>query len=142
MYTTNTQQSPKYYLEVSYIHLRSSKIFPTLEYPIIMEVVDTLVIPLLEVILPNINLPTDVSSKTTNHTILNPPFPHKLDKEKSIPQKEETFDIIEQLKNMHVQIPLFQVIKDVPLYGKAIKEAYLKKLGQEQKDPQTVHIAR
>ena len=41
---------------------------------------------------------------------------------------------------MHVQIPLFQAIKDVPLYGKAIKEAYLKKPGQKKKYPQTVHV--
>ena len=43
---------------------------------------------------------------------------------------------------MHIQILLFQVVKDVPLYGKAIKEACLKKLGQKKKDPQIVHIVR
>ena len=107
------------------------KTFPTPEYPIIKKVVDTPVAPLPEVILPDINLPTNVSSKTTDHTKVIPPFRHRLDEEKSIPQKEETFDIIEQLKNMHVQIPLFEAIKDVPLYGKAIKEACIKKLGQK-----------
>ena len=41
---------------------------------------------------------------------------------------------------MHIQIPLFQAIKDIPLYGKAIKEACLKKLGKKKKDPQTIHV--
>lgn len=41
---------------------------------------------------------------------------------------------------MHVQIPLFQVIKDVPIYGKTIREAYLKKPGRKKKNPSIVHI--
>lgn len=44
------------------------------------------------------------------------------------------------MKNIHIQIPLFQAIKDIPLYGKAIKEAYLKKPGWKKKDPQIVHV--
>lgn len=41
---------------------------------------------------------------------------------------------------MHVQILLFQAIKDVPIYGKAIYEACLKNLGRKKKDPTTIHI--
>ena len=41
---------------------------------------------------------------------------------------------------MHLQTPLFQSIKDVPIYGKAIREAYLKKLGRKKKDPTIVHV--
>ena len=51
-----------------------------------------------------------------------------------------TFDIVEKMKNMHIQIPLFQAIKDFPLYGKAIKEACLKKPGHKNKYPQTIHV--
>ena len=41
---------------------------------------------------------------------------------------------------MHVQIPLFQAIKDVPIYGKSIREACLKKPKRKKKDPTTVHV--
>ena len=54
--------------------------------------------------------------------------------------EEPTFDILDQLKNVHIQIPLFQAIKDVPIYGKVIKEACLKKPGRKKKDPQTIHV--
>ena len=54
--------------------------------------------------------------------------------------KEKPFDIIDQLKNMHVQMPLFQAIKDVPIYGKSIRDACLKKTGRKKKDPTIVHV--
>ncbi len=41
---------------------------------------------------------------------------------------------------MHVQIPLFQAIKDIPAYEKAIREACLKKHGRKKKDPTIVHV--
>ena len=41
---------------------------------------------------------------------------------------------------MHVQIPLFQAIKDIPIYGKAIREVCLKKPRRKKKDPTTVHV--
>ena len=41
---------------------------------------------------------------------------------------------------MHVQIPLFQAIKDIPIYGKSIREACLKKPGRKKKDPTIVHV--
>ncbi|XP_059068549.1 uncharacterized protein LOC131859050 [Cryptomeria japonica] len=54
--------------------------------------------------------------------------------------KEPIFDLIDHLKHVCVKIPLFQAIKDVPIYNKANKEAYLKKPGRKKKDPQTVHL--
>ena len=44
------------------------------------------------------------------------------------------------MKNIHVQIPLFQAIKDILVYGKAIREAYLKKPRRKKKDPTIVHV--
>lgn len=111
MYTTDTQQCPTYSLEVSDIHLRLGTTLPTPEYPIITKVVDTPVAPFPEVILLDINPPTHISSRTIDHTTMNPPFPHRINKEKSIPQKEETFDIIEQLKNLHIQFLYFKLSK-------------------------------
>jgi hypothetical protein len=39
-----------------------------------------------------------------------------------------------------VKIPLFQAIKDVPIYSKVVRELCLRKPGRKQKDPQTVHV--
>ena len=41
---------------------------------------------------------------------------------------------------MHVQIPLFKAIKDVPIYGKSNRKVFLKKLGRKKKDPTIVHV--
>ena len=44
------------------------------------------------------------------------------------------------MKKIHVQIPLFQAIKDILVDGKSIKEACMKKLGRKKKDPTTIHV--
>ena len=41
---------------------------------------------------------------------------------------------------MYVQIPLFQAIKDIHIYGKAIREAFLKNPRRMKKDPTIVHV--
>jgi hypothetical protein len=56
-----------------------------------------------------------------------PPFPERLLIEKSIVQSE--FDIMTELRNVCVKIPLLQEIKDVPIYAKTIKELCIKKPG-------------
>ena len=45
-----------------------------------------------------------------------------------------------KLKNVCVNIPLFQDIKDIPIYSKVIKELCIKKPGKKQKDPPTIHV--
>lgn len=61
---------------------------------------------------------------------LIPPFPRMLQVEVTKKKEEESFDILDQLKHKCVKIPLFQAIKYAPIYGKAIKESCLKKLGR------------
>jgi hypothetical protein len=56
-----------------------------------------------------------------------PPFPERLLIEKPIVQSE--FDIMNELKNVYVKIPLLQVIIDVPIYAKTIKELCTNKPG-------------
>jgi hypothetical protein len=67
-----------------------------------------------------------------------PPFPERLFIEKPIVQSE--FDIMTELRNVYVKIPLLQAIKDVPIYAKTIKELCINKLGRKQKDPPTIHL--
>ena len=54
----------------------------------------------------------------------------------SIPQ----FDVLDELKNVYIKIPLLQAIKDIPIYTKAIKELCLKKPTRKRVDPQTIHV--
>jgi hypothetical protein len=67
-----------------------------------------------------------------------PPFPERLLIEKPIVQSE--FDIMNELRNVCVKIPLLQAIRDVPIYAKTIKELCIKKPGRKQKDPPTIHL--
>ena len=67
-----------------------------------------------------------------------PPFPERFLIEKPIVQSE--FDIMNELRNVCVKIPLLQVIRDVPIYAKTIKELCIKKPGRKQKDPPTIHL--
>jgi hypothetical protein len=58
-----------------------------------------------------------------------PPFPERLLIEKLIIQSE--FDIMIELRNVCVKIPLIQAIKYVPIYAKTIKELFIKKPGRK-----------
>jgi len=44
------------------------------------------------------------------------------------------------LKNVCINIPLLQAIRDVPIYSKMVRELCLKKPGRKQKDPPTIHV--
>ena len=70
---------------------------------------------------------------------LHPPFPDRLVQIKpplSIPQ----FDVLDELKNVYIKIPLLQAIKDIPIYTKAIKDMCLKKPARKRIDRQTIHV--
>jgi len=54
----------------------------------------------------------------------NPPFPKRIQNK---PPTQPKFDIIEELKNLYVKIPLMQATKDVPIYEKIIKFCFIKK---------------
>jgi hypothetical protein len=67
-----------------------------------------------------------------------PPYPDRLVIEKPTTRLE--FDILNELKNICVKIPLLQAIKDIPIYSKVVKELCIKKPGRKQNDPPTVHL--
>eukprot|EP00253_Pinus_taeda_P035643 PITA_35643 len=52
------------------------------------------------------------------------------------------FDVLDELKNVYIRIPLLQAIKDIPIYTKAIKELCLKKPTRKTVYPQTIHVIR
>ena len=56
------------------------------------------------------------------------------------PTTQSEFDILNELKNICVKIPLLQSIKDIPIYSKVVKELCIKKLGRKKKGPPIVHV--
>jgi len=48
------------------------------------------------------------------------------------------FDLIDELKNSYVKIPLLQNVKDIPIYTKTIKELCIKKTDKKKRDPPTI----
>eukprot|EP00253_Pinus_taeda_P017200 PITA_17200 len=68
-----------------------------------------------------------------------PPFPDRLVQTK-LPMSIPQFDVLDELKNVYIKIPLIQAIKDIPIYTKAIKELCLKKPTRKRVDPQTIHV--
>jgi hypothetical protein len=66
------------------------------------------------------------------------PYPERLTLSKSSPQAE--FDLLGELQNLFVKIPLLQAMKDVPIYGKTLREYFSKKYAKKSKDPLTIHV--
>jgi hypothetical protein len=56
------------------------------------------------------------------------------------PTTQLEFDILNELKNICVKIPLLQSIKYIPIYSKVVKELCIKKPSRKKKDPPTVHL--
>ena len=57
-----------------------------------------------------------------------------------LPISLSEFDVLDELKNVCVKIPLLQSIKDIPIYTKSIKELCSKKTNKRKKDPPTIHV--
>jgi hypothetical protein len=51
-----------------------------------------------------------------------------------------SFNLLGELKNLHVNITLLQEIRDVPIYVKTVRDLCIKRLGRKPRDPLTVHI--
>ena len=70
----------------------------------------------------------------------SPPFPERL----IIPCPIEypDFDLLGELKNLCVKMPLLQAIQDIPIYAKTIKESCTKKYTRKIKVTPTIHVVR
>ena len=69
-----------------------------------------------------------------------PPFPERLSQPHQ-PTPEET-EILGELENLCVNIPLLQAIKDVFIYNKLIKEKCFKHPGRRKRDAPTINLIR
>ena len=86
---------------------------------------------------PNIPVHTHTQQEPTQEQII-PPFLEQLAIEKPVIHPE--YDILNELKNVCVKMPLLQAIKDIPIYSNLIKELCIKKPGKKQKCPLTIHV--
>ena len=61
-----------------------------------------------------------INKESSSKNEKTPPYPEWLAIAKTEPQPE--FDLIGELKNLYVKIPLLQAIQDIPIYAKAIRD--------------------
>ena len=67
-----------------------------------------------------------------------PPFPERLTVTTQ-PNPEE-IELLGELKQLCVKIPLLQAIKDVPIYNKLIKEKFFRHPGRRRRDALTINV--
>jgi hypothetical protein len=121
-------------LPLQNIHLRSGKFLQNDSPVIIEEKIEKEEIPSIEKLPINNQI---LKNKTLNTQ--TPPFPERLVKEK-LPISLPKFDVLDELRNACVKIPLLQAIKDIQIYTKAIKELCSKKTNKRKNDPPTIHV--
>ena len=50
------------------------------------------------------------------------------------------FNLLGELKNIYVKIPLLQVLQDVPIYARTVRDPCTRKPGRKPRDPPTLHV--
>ena len=50
------------------------------------------------------------------------------------------FNLLGELKNLYVKIPLLQDLQDVPIYARTVHDLCTKKPGRKPRDPPTIHV--
>lgn len=109
------------------MHLRSGRIVQTENEPTIIEEEENN--ELEEASKKTVNPNPIVTINKDSENEKTPPYPEHLAIAKTEPQPE--FDLIGELKNLYVKIPLLKAIRDVPIYTKPIKDVCVKKPGRK-----------
>ena len=50
------------------------------------------------------------------------------------------FNLLGELKNIYVKIPLLQALQEVPIYGRTVRDLCIRKPGRKPRDPPTIHV--
>jgi hypothetical protein len=80
-----------------------------------------------------------VEQQNLDEDLIPPPqFPERIMIAK--PYVYPNFDIIGELKNLYVKIPLLQALQDIPIYAKKIKEICGKKPIRKVKNSSIFHV--
>ena len=51
-----------------------------------------------------------------------------------------SFNLLGELENLHVKIPLLQLIRGVPIYAKTVRDLCIRRPERKPRDPLTVHV--
>ena len=116
------------------IHLRSGRIVE----PIIDDITDSDKEEVTKEKPANNNAETVELASNNNDQTTDPPFPEQLALTKTLEQP--AFNLLGELQNLYVKIPLLQSLRDVPIYARTVRDICIKKLGRKTKDPLTVHV--
>ena len=54
--------------------------------------------------------------------------------------EQPQFNLLVDVKNLYVKIPLLQALHDVPIYAKIVRYLCVRKPGRKPRDPPTVHV--
>jgi hypothetical protein len=85
------------------------------------------------------DVPEKVQSSSNNAAeTATPPFPECLALTKM--PEPPAFNILGELQNLYVKIPLLQALHDVPIYARTMRDICVKNPGRKTKDPLTVHV--
>jgi hypothetical protein len=85
------------------------------------------------------DVPKKVQSSSNNAVeTTTPPFPERLALTKT--PEPLAFNLLGELQNLYVKIPLLQALRDVPIYARTMRDICVKKPGRKTKDPLTVHV--
>jgi hypothetical protein len=85
------------------------------------------------------DVPKKVQSSSHNAAeTATPPFPECLALTKT--PEPPAFNLLGELQNLYVKIPLLQALRDVPIYARTMRDICVKKPGRKTKDPLTVHV--
>ena len=91
--------------------------------------------------------PTEIPAETQEETsidtqptqlIREPPYPERLTLQKAVEKPQ--FNLLGELKNLYVEIPLLQALHDVPVYARTVRDMCTRKLGRKPRDPPTIHV--
>jgi len=116
------------------IHLRFGRIFE----PIIDDITDSDKEETGKEKSSNNNVETVESSFNKTTETAEPPFPECLALTKTL--EPPAFNLLGELQNLYVKIPLLQALRDVPIYARTVRDICIKTLGRKAKDPLTVHV--
>ena len=130
----DVQNQPVSTMQCNDIHLRSGRIVE----PIIDEINDSDKEEVGKEKPANNNAETVESGSNNNAQTTDLPFPECLALTKTLEQP--AFNILGELQNLYVKIPLLQVLRDVPIYARTVRDICIKKPGRKAKDPLTVHV--
>jgi hypothetical protein len=83
------------------------------------------------------DVPEKVQS-SSNNAAETAPFPERLALTKA--PELPAFNLLGELQNLYVKIPLLQALRDVPIYARTMRDICIKKPGRKTKDPLTVHV--